>query len=241
MGKRVTRKVQVSAPLTAERLRAGWQGPAGTRLLLARPQDAGAADALMGTAGDQVAFDPSLRTAIEDGSAASSMLAGLASEAAYREAAARSFTSLPTDEALASVCLTLVATDARDQVVGVLSGTAPGTVMAMAARHGHNPQRCLALSLFIAKVHGLAVAEHARGQGIASALLERAGQVYEQLGYRLLYGAYEADRDLGAFYARSGYTTLVPGAGFSLGRLGLPFMLRAGADECVFLRWRPRP
>lgn len=224
----------------ADRLTAGWQGPAGTRVHLARPRDAEAADALMATAGDQVAFDPSLRTAIEDGSAADGMLVGLASETAYREAAARSFTSLPTDEALARVCLTLVATDARDQVVGVLSGTPPDTVMALAARHGYSPQRCLALSLFIAKVHGLAVAEAARGQGIATDLLERAGQVYHQLGYRLLYGAYEADRDLGAFYARSGYTTLTPGAGFSLARLGLPYMLRAGADECVFMRWRPR-
>ncbi|MEU0966103.1 GNAT family N-acetyltransferase [Streptomyces sp. NPDC005917] len=40
----------------------------------------------------------------------------------------------------------------------------------------------MAMSLFIAKVHGLAVAEHARGQGIAAALLKRTWQVYEQLG-----------------------------------------------------------
>ncbi len=98
----------------------------------------------------------------------------------------------------------------------------------------------MALSLFIAKVHGLAVAEHVRGQGIAATLLKRTWQVYQQLGYLLLHGSYEADRDLGAFYSRSGYTVHAPGESFPLDRVALPLGLGAGDDQCMFTRWRPR-
>ncbi|MEW2417862.1 GNAT family N-acetyltransferase [Streptomyces sp. NPDC046866] len=81
----------------------------------------------------------------------------------------------------------------------------------MAMQNGFGPDKAMALSLFVAKVHGLAVAEHARGQGIAGALLKRAWQVYQQLGYYLVYGSYEADRDRGAFYTRHGWTVHAPG------------------------------
>ncbi|MFD4947093.1 GNAT family N-acetyltransferase [Streptomyces sp. NPDC058239] len=43
---------------------------------------------------------------------------------------------------------------------------------------GYEPLRALTLGLAVAKVHGLAVAETARGQGLAAALLKRAWQVY---------------------------------------------------------------
>ncbi|MEU1171036.1 GNAT family N-acetyltransferase [Streptomyces microflavus] len=111
-------------------------------------------------AADGVRFMPVLRAAIEDGTAASIMLAGLgaANTSAYDDAASTAFAHRPMNEALTTVCLTL------------------------------------------------AVAEHARGQGIAATLLKRTWQVYRQLGYQLLYGSYEADRDLGAFYSRNGYT-----------------------------------
>ncbi|MFC8898102.1 GNAT family N-acetyltransferase [Streptomyces cinereoruber] len=110
----------------------------------------------------------------------------------------------------------------------------------MAMNNGFTAEKAMALSLFVAKIHGLAVAEHARGQGIAAALLKRAWQVHQQLGYMLLYGSYEADRDLAAFYTRAGYTAHAPGQTFSLDRIALPFRLGAGDDQCVFTRWRPR-
>lgn len=242
MGKQMTKKARQAPPLSADRLRAGWPGPAGTRIHLARPEDAEAADALMATTGDQVRFVPVLRAAIEDGTAASTMLAGLGASntKAYYDAAAVAFTDRPMNEALTTVCLTLVATDEQDRIVGVLSATAPGTVIDMATNHGFPPAKAMAVSLFVAKVHGLAVAEHARGQGIAAALLKRTWQVHQQLGYLLLYGSYETDRDLGAFYSRNGYTVHAPGETFSLDRAALPFRLGAGDDQCVFTRWRPR-
>ncbi|MGW7425803.1 GNAT family N-acetyltransferase [Streptomyces sp. NPDC054813] len=240
MGKRSAKKTKQAPPLSADRVRAGWQGPAGTRIRLAQGQDLDAADALMATTGDGVRILPVLRAAIEDGSAASAMLAGLAGPKAYHDAAAHAFTSRPMNEAMTTVCLTLVAADEQDRTVGVLSATAPGTVIDMAMNNGYTAEKALALSLFIAKIHGLAVAENARGQGIAGALLKRAWQVHQQLGYFLLYGSYEAHRDLGAFYIRCGYTVHAPGEMFPLDRVALPFRLGAGADQCMFTRWRPR-
>ncbi|WP_405475230.1 hypothetical protein [Streptomyces sp. NBC_00009] len=54
------------------------------------------------------------------------------------------------------------------------------------------------------------------------ARLKRAWQVYDQLDYFLLYGSFETDRDLGAFYKGCGYTVHVPGEGFLLERIELP-------------------
>ncbi|WP_424893421.1 GNAT family N-acetyltransferase [Streptomyces sp. XH2] len=240
MGKSTAKKAKLAIPLSADRLRTGWRGPAGTRIHLARPQDLVAADALMATTGDGVRIIPVLRTAIEDGTAASAMLAGLGGTKAYHDAASRSFTDRPMSEALTTVSLTLVATDEQDRAVGVLSATAPGTVIEMAMNNGFSSEKAMALSLFIAKVHGLAVAEHARGQGIAATLLKRTWQVYQQLGYFLLYGSFEADRNLADFYSRCGYTVHAPGESFPLDRVALPFGLNAGDDQRMFTRWRPR-
>ncbi|MEJ8631939.1 GNAT family N-acetyltransferase [Streptomyces sp. MS2.AVA.5] len=241
MGK-TTKRARHTPPLSADRVLTGWQGPAGTRIRLARAKDAEAADALMATSGDGLRFMPVLRTAIEDGMAASAMLAGLGSSAtaAYYDAASATFTDRPMNEALTTVCLTLVATDEQDHTVGVLSATAPGTIVDMAMNNGYTADKAMALSLFVAKIHGLAVAEHARGQNIAATLLKRTWQVHQQLGYVLLYGSYEADRDLSAFYARNGYTVHTPGETFPLDRANLPFRLGAGDDQCMFTRWRPR-
>ncbi|MFJ9900516.1 GNAT family N-acetyltransferase [Streptomyces sp. NPDC091280] len=235
MAKRTAKKTPL---VSADRVRKGWQGPAGTLIRLARPQDADAADTLLATSGDGVEFLPQLRTAIEDGAVASTLLAGLAGPKAYRHAASISFTSQPMTEALTTVCLPLVATDETDRTIAALSATAPGTLIDMAMKNGYGLDRAMALSLFVAKIHGLAVTEHARGQGIAAALLKRTWQVYRQLGYYVVYGSYEADRDLATFYSRCGWTVHAPGEPFSLDPIALPFRLGAGHDQCMFTRWR---
>ncbi|MBB5938556.1 hypothetical protein [Streptomyces zagrosensis] len=43
----------------------------------------------------------------------------------------------------------------------------------MAMSNGYPADKTMALSLFVAKIHGLAVTEHARGQGIAAVRLKR--------------------------------------------------------------------
>ncbi|MFB7467110.1 GNAT family N-acetyltransferase [Streptomyces sp. NPDC056224] len=130
--------------------------------------------------------------------------------------------------------------DDQEQVLGVLSATALGTFIEIATSNGYALPQAMALGLFVAKIHGLAVAEPARGQGIAAELLKGAWQVHQQLGYRLLYGSYEADRDLKVFYTRLGYNVHAPGEHFPLDRISLPFRLGAGDDQCMFTRWRPR-
>ncbi|MFJ5975185.1 GNAT family N-acetyltransferase [Streptomyces sp. NPDC093060] len=144
------------------------------------------------------------------------------------------------NEVLTTVSLTLVVADEQDRTVGVLSATAPGALIDMAMNNGYTAEQAMALSLFVAKIHGPAVAEHARGQGIAATLLKGPGRVHQQLGYFLLYGSCEADRDLAAFYTRCGYTVHAPGETFPLDRIALPFRLGAGDDQCVFTRWCPR-
>lgn len=115
MSKRPARKAKQTPPLSADRVRAGWQDPAGTRIHLARPQDVEAADALMATTGDGVRIIPVLRAAIEDGTAASTMLTGLGGTDAFHEAASLAFTSRPMHESLTTVSLTLVATEEQDR------------------------------------------------------------------------------------------------------------------------------
>ncbi|WP_369265828.1 GNAT family N-acetyltransferase [Streptomyces harbinensis] len=239
MGKRTVRKSSRPAPLSADRVRKGWPGPAQTRIRLARSEDTDAVDALLDTAGVQLI--PALRDAIEDGTAASTLLSGLdGTTSTFFRTTARSFAEQPTAQAMSGVSLTLVAAGQEDQVLGVLSVTAPGTIIEKAIEQGYEVPKALTLGVAIAKVHGLAVADTARGQGIAAALLKRAWQVYEQLNYFVLYGSYENGRDLEAFYTRCGYTVLPAGEGFTLERVGVPFGIHAGPNECVFSRWRPR-
>ncbi|MFB7311153.1 GNAT family N-acetyltransferase [Streptomyces sp. NPDC056192] len=240
MAKRMIKKGARQAPLSADRLRAGWPGPSGTRIRLAQAEDTDKVDALLTTAG--VRIIPVLRSAIEAGTAGSVLLAGLrGTKNTFLTDAARTFARLDMAESMSTISLTLVAADGQGQPVGALSVTAPGTIIERAMdQAGYEPLRALTLGLVIAKVHGLAVAETARRQGLASALLKRAWQVYAQLDYLLLYGSYETERELSAFYARHGFTVLAPGEGFLLDRIGLPFGVNAGDDQCVFTRWRSR-
>ncbi|MEU8598396.1 GNAT family N-acetyltransferase [Streptomyces globisporus] len=241
MGRTTAKKTKArrTIPLSADRLRAGWPGPAGTCIRRARAQDTEAADTLLQTAVGQ-RLVPELRSAIEDGTEGTAVLDGLdGTRKTFRKSFAHYTAGHTAAESMSSTSLTLVATDTQDQPVGVLSVTAPANVIGKAMDAGYPGDRALALSVFIAKIHGLAVAEEARGQGIGAALLKRAWQVYHQLDYFLLYGSYETHRDLGAFYTRCGYTVLAPGEAVSLDRIALPFSVGVEDSECIFTRWRP--
>ncbi|MFG2873970.1 GNAT family N-acetyltransferase [Streptomyces sp. NPDC048337] len=241
MGRNTTKKAKArqAAPLSADRLRDGWQGPAGTRIRRARANDAEAANTLLDAAG--VRLIPTLRSAIEDGTEGAALLDGLdGTRKTFQQSFAHKTAGHTSGESMSSTSLTLVAADGQDRPLGVLSVTAPATIIGKAMDTGYPGDRALALSLFIAKVHGLAVAEEARGQGIADVLMKRAWQVYQQLDYFLLYGSYETYRDLGAFYTRCGYTVHAPGEAVSLDRIALPFSVGVEDSECIFTRWRPR-
>ncbi|WP_344328139.1 GNAT family N-acetyltransferase [Streptomyces macrosporus] len=180
-----------------------------------------------------------LRSAIENGTAASVLPAGWAAPSRpFFDTAARAFVTQPMAESMSGIGLPLVTVDQEDRVVGVLSVTAPGAIIDRALDHGYEPPKALTLGVAVAKIHGLAVSETARSQGLATTLLKRAWQVHEQLGYFLLYGSYETERDLGAFYTRCGYTVLAPAQGFA--PIDILFGIHAGPDECVLTRRRSR-
>ncbi|GHH57472.1 GNAT family N-acetyltransferase [Streptomyces candidus] len=232
-------KPRQAVPLSADRLHDGWPGPDGTRIRQARAKDTEVANMLLEAAG--VRLVPALQTAIEDGTEGAALLDGLAgTRKTLQQSFAHKTAGHTGAESMSSTSLTLIAADDQDRPVGVLSVTAPATVIGKAVDAGYPGDRALALSLFIAKIHGLAVAEEARGQGIASVLMKRAWQVYHQLDYFLLYGSYETHRDLGAFYSRCGYAVHAPGEPVSLDRIALPFSVGVEESERIFARWRPR-
>jgi hypothetical protein len=82
-------------PLSAARLRSGWQGPVGTRIQLAPPAGRRGGQHADGHRRDGVRIIPVLRSAIEDGTATSTMLAGLSSTKNYHDDASAAFTSRP--------------------------------------------------------------------------------------------------------------------------------------------------
>lgn len=228
-----------TVPLTAARVRQGMEVPAGGRIRLIRPGEAEAADTLLRTAG--VELDSYLRHSLDEGSLASALMTGLdGSRDAFYTAAITACAKPQLVEGLPSLSLLLVAEDSAGEVVGILAGMPPATVLKMALDYGYTTEQSVALSLFIAKIQGLAVAEHARGQGLAAALLKRAWQVYQQLGFMLAYSSFDTSRDLSAFYARQGYTVHAPGERMSLERINLPFRLHSGDNEQMIARWRPR-
>ncbi|MGH3803487.1 MAG: GNAT family N-acetyltransferase, partial [Pseudonocardiaceae bacterium] len=205
-------------PLTAARVRQGWETPGGGRIRPIRAGEEDDADALLRTAG--VELDPYLRHSITDGTLASALLSGLdTSREAYYTAALMACAKPKLAQGLPSLSLILVAENSTGGLAGVVAGMPPVSVLNMALDHGYTTEQSIAMSLAIAKIQGLAVAEHARGQGLATALLKRAWQTYHQLGFLLAYSSFETDRDLGGFYTRQGYTVHAPGEHLSLERL----------------------
>lgn len=189
-----------------------------------------------------VELDPHLAQAIRDGSSAEALLVGLdRSQAAYRRAALIACARENLAEGLPSMSLVLVATTPAGDVVGVLAGMpSTATLQTAAAEFGLTPVQLVALSLTIAKIQAVAVAEYARHQGLAGALLKRAWQIYSQLEFALAYGQFDVGSGLEALYATHGFTIHAPGERLSLERINLPMAINADAGEQLFSRWRPR-
>lgn len=211
------KKTARRAPMPAARLSTGWVGPNKTRIRIARTEETAAVNALMERAG--VRLIPAVRTAIEDGTAATGIRSALerASERAWRESAAHAFTTNPS--ALSSLSLPLAAIDDREQVIGAALVTPPVSLMERLVdiRSTQGLAHAVLLAATVAKIHGLAVTNSAEGRGIGTSLLSSVRKVYKALGIKILYGAFEVDRDLGAFYAKCGYTVHPKGEGVSLG------------------------
>lgn len=205
------------APMPAAKLTTGWVGPNKTRIRLARAEETADINTLMERAG--VRLIPALRAAIEDGTAATGIRTALerATTRAWRDSATRAFTT--NRNALPSMSLPLAAVDDRGQVIGAAVVTPPASFMEQLVdlRSTQGLAYAVVLTATVAKLHGLAVADHAEGQGVGAALSDSMWKVYSALGIKILYGAFETDRNLSAFYAKCGYTVHPEGEGVSLG------------------------
>jgi GNAT superfamily N-acetyltransferase len=224
--------------ITGKRLVDGWAGSQGGRIRLARPGEVPAVDGHLAAVGVDV--DERIADGVDDGTLAATLRAGLDSghEGMFPLVAQA---ALKRDLGLAvpGLSLVLVGEDSSHDPVAALFALPPASLVSGGADQGIPGEELLGTCMAVAKISGLAVAEHARGNGWGSQLLKRTVQVYQQLHFLLLYGQYDADSTLEAFYSRHGFTSLATGQGLSLDPiLDQPIGLTPGPNERMFTRWR---
>ncbi len=224
-------------PVTADRLVRGWTGPGGTRIRLAVPGDEPAVAGLLSLA-DGMGLDPAVERVIADGAVGSALLAGLrhGTSAMLRPLAEAGAAGRPED-AMSALVMVLVA-ETGDGLCGVLQAVPPGNVLGEAHVAGVPLPLALVAATKVAKIQGLAVAEHARGHGIGETLLRRAVRTYFQLGWLLAYGQFPAGAGLEDYYTRQGFTVLPDGEGIDLARITVPVRIGQIPGERLFARWR---
>ncbi|MEV4212542.1 GNAT family N-acetyltransferase [Micromonospora sp. NPDC049662] len=226
-------------PVTADRLLRGWSGPGGTRIRLAAPGDSpGVAELLL--LADGMGLDPAVEQGINAGTVASTLLTGLrqGTSEMLRPIAEAAAAGRP-DEAMPGLVMVLVAEGSDGRLQGVLQAVPPGNVLSEAHAAGVPLPLALVAATKTAKIQGLAVAEHARGQGLGETLLRRAVRTYFQLGWLLAYGQFSAGSGLEDYYTRQGFTVLPAGEGIDLDRISVPVVIRHEPGERLFTRWRP--
>jgi GNAT superfamily N-acetyltransferase len=231
--------------LTERKLTEGWAGPSRIRVRQATPADLPAIAELAPLAGVQL--DDPLTEAVRDGSSGTGLRTGIRQgQPGFQRHMAIEFATGGVVSAYLHASLALVA-DHRDQgVVGTLLAHPPGNLITELVRSGRislseqsGQQMTMLASVAVTKIKAIAVAEHARGQGVGAALLKRCKQIYFHCGYMLLYGQMPPTPGLDAFYRRSGFEIQQPGEPIDLWIvLGIHANAVPGADERIFHRWQ---
>lgn len=235
---RASRRKATAQPRTrgAAWLADGIPGPAGTVLRLAGPGEAEQVAALADTTGGYL--DDQMRTAIEDGTASTALLSALNGNAkALLESAARwAITGDPTP--MAGLSIALVAEHDK-RVIGALFALPPGNFISSLVDAGVEPMRAAVVAIAAIKIKAVAVESEYRGHGIASALLDACGRLYDQLGYHLQFGNFAVGSGLETFYADRGFHIVPVGEGIPMEVIiGRPFSLDSGPTEQQFFRWK---
>ncbi|MEU9190318.1 GNAT family N-acetyltransferase [Streptomyces sp. NPDC048484] len=217
----------------------GVPGPDGVRIGFAEPGEAGTVTALLKAAADDL--ETGHLEALARGQCGTWLRDAL-DGADLGELLVRAAAAGELQRAAGELSLPLVARDREGHVVGALLGVPSGTVISALGQLPGSRQNVLLSMLTYAKIKAVAVSEDARRHGIGAALLARCVQVYWQLDYTLLFGEFDAERDLGPYYTRQGFSVLQPGQGIDVGTLltGSPFHLGAGPGLTLFHRWRPQ-
>lgn len=223
--------------LTRQRLADGLAGPSGTRIRLARPEDAVKFGELLLLATDQV--EQEHIEGVATGRCGAWLMDALAEgDESLTKPLVLAATEGRLQKAALALSLPLVAQDRDGAIVGALLALPPGKMVQTIEEAGFEHHALLAMLKFV-KIKGLAVAESARGSGVGGALLKRCAQVYWQLNFIFLYGGFDVDRELGPYYARQGFTVLNPGETEDVGFVltGRSIGLGAGPGEQLFFRW----
>ena len=230
--------------ITTSLLAKGWSAPSGCRVRLATPADADQVRHLQHVADGQVSPDSECVEALAEGTLGGLLEPALAArqpgKALLEQVVAHA--SSGRWEALgAGLSFALVACDRQGRVVGALVATMPGNLLRGALDSGIDQRQALMIPVAVVKLRALAVEEDARGRGLGAALLKRAGQMTDQLGFFLSYGQVDAtDVGLQAFYARCGWQVQAPGESLSLSTwLGMPLAITPLEGEVLVCRWRP--
>jgi predicted N-acetyltransferase YhbS len=225
--------------VTRERLVQGWPVPGGSRIRLAKPQDAEAVAGLLKLA--TTGIESAHIDAIADGRLGAWLLDGLRDpREAMMMQLVRTASAGHLPDAALQLSLPLVAENRDGEVVGAMLALPPGTVTALLANTPGMEMHGLLAMLKFAKIKALAVAEHARGQNLGTALLKRGLQLYWQLDFRLVYGEFTTGSGLETYYRRHGFTVMEEGEQTDVGYIltGRPVLLGADAGERMFYRWR---
>jgi GNAT superfamily N-acetyltransferase len=216
-------------------LAAGWGGPGGTVLRLARPGEAQAVAALAESTGGPL--DEWMHGAIQDGTAGAALRAAARTgPAALRDPVAR-FAATGDPTPMTELSLALVA-EHEGRMVGALYALPPGRVIATCLQQGVPMANAASVALAAIKIKALAVEPEHRASGIATALLSGCTRLYQHLKYVLLYGSFAASSGLGAFYRDRGFEVLKVGESISIDAIvGVPASIGTDPTEQFFVRW----
>lgn len=223
----------------AQRVIDGWPETGGT-IRRIRPGEWARANELLPAAG--VELDEYSIAGIDNGPLGSVLLGGLHTDPrAFYE---RFLDSLQGEQPalplqLVPLSLVLVAEDTAGKIVGVCEVLPPASAVVGMRDMGYPPVLAMMLAVTVGKVRGLAVDESVRGQGWGSALLRRAIQVYDQLGFVTLHGSFDvASPHLEGFYRSHGFEVLNVGEKVEVTHLGPQLQTGSDPTERMFARHR---
>ncbi|GIF01565.1 GNAT family N-acetyltransferase [Paractinoplanes rishiriensis] len=225
--------------MTERDLRTGWPGPDGHRIQLAGPGDATAAGRLLTLAehgldqeAEMLARDPRLALGLQRG------LSG-GPDSLLRETVEALSISGTLREPCVGLSTVLVVAPRGGPPKGALMAFPPVRVLHGALDAGVGVLQVMSAALAVVKLKGVAVASEARGIGLGAALIRRCAQLYEQLGWHVLYGQFNQDSGLDGYYSRLGFDVLGAGEPLHLaGLLGFPLSIHPMPGERLFVRWR---
>jgi GNAT superfamily N-acetyltransferase len=230
--------VQPAGPvLSPTLLTAGVPGPGGVRIRLATAEDLPDVRRIVQMAGHGIEFEDDLAAAIEQGKLSSALLRMFSSEDqdnVMLDLARVAAGQAKIGDALAAFTLVLVADHSDIGVVAALLANPPGALLSQTVNSQKSFVEALAAMTRVIKLKAVAVVEEQRGNGIGIAMIGLCVRIYQQAGYLLLYGQFQRDTGLDAYYGKLGFNVHAPGQPLSIDFLSRPIGVTALQGERFF-------